>query len=436
MIKEVTLPEISENVESGEIIKVLVSVGDAVEVDQPLLELETEKAVLEVPSPYKGKIAEIRVRQGDTLKIGEVFMTIDTADVPEARTARRGVEPEAAPPVPSARRETAPARTPETPEAGPRATPAIRGTVPDKSAERPERAPLASPAVRRLARELGVDIHKVAGTGEGGRVLEHDLKEFAKNAVEGTAPGPESLPGAAAEPGRWGAVVREPMTKVRQVTARSMAAAWSTVPHVTHYDRADTTALDAALKKYSPRVEKAGGKLTITAVLVKIAASALGAFPKFNASIDTEKQEIVYKKYCHIGVAVDTDRGLLVPVIRDADRKNITQISVELGILAAKARDRKISPEELEGGTFTVSNLGGIGGTGFSPIVYAPQVAILGVARARTEPVYIDGRWEPRLMLPLSVSYDHRLIDGADAARFVRWIAEALENPILMWLGG
>jgi pyruvate dehydrogenase E2 component (dihydrolipoamide acetyltransferase) len=293
-----------------------------------------------------------------------------------------------------------------------------------------------------LARELGVDIRRVAGSGDGGRIVEEDLKVYAKRAVEGAAPaaktaaGPAEAGPSAAETGKWGPFTREPMNKVRQVTARSMASAWSSVPHVTHYDKADITGLDAAQKKYSARVERAGGKLTVTAVLIKVAASALKVFPKFNASIDVDKQEIVYKKFYHVGVAVDTERGLLVPVIRDADRKNLTEISVELGALAEKARGRKIAPEDLEGGTFTVSNLGGIGGTGFSPIVYAPQVAILGVARARIEPVYTDNRWEPRLMLPLSLSYDHRLIDGAEAARFLRWIAQAIEDPILAWIEG
>jgi pyruvate dehydrogenase E2 component (dihydrolipoamide acetyltransferase) len=431
MLKEVTLPEISENVESGDVIKILVAVGDAVEIDQPLVEIETEKAVLEVPSPHKGKVAEILVRPGETIKVGQVFMTIDIAAVsaadtavpktPAAASTRREAE-KTAPTVPLAG-STADASSPASPAA----------TAP---------SPPASPAVRRLARELGVDIRLVTGSGEGGRILEEDLKVYAKHAVEGALPAAETSTGPAAagpitaETGKWGPFTREPMTKVRQVTARSMATAWSSVPHVTHYDKADITGLDAAQKKYSARVEKAGGKLTVTAVLIKVAASALKVFPKFNASIDIDKQEIVYKKYYHIGVAVDTDRGLLVPVIRDADRKNITGISVELGALAEKARERKIAPDDLEGGTFTVSNLGGIGGTGFSPIVYAPQVAILGVARARIEPVYADGRWEPRLMLPLSLSYDHRLIDGADAARFLRWIAQAIEDPILAWIEG
>jgi pyruvate dehydrogenase E2 component (dihydrolipoamide acetyltransferase) len=431
MIKEVTLPEISENVESGDVIKILVSVGDVVEVDQPLVEIETEKAVLEVPSPHRGKVAEILVRQGETIKVGQVFMTIDIAAVsaaetvvpktPVAASTRREAEKTAAA-VPLAGRA---------PGAAPSASPAVSAPP-----------PLASPAVRRLARELGVDMRLVTGSGDGGRILEDDLKVYAKQAVEGaapagrTAPGPSAAGPAAAETGKWGPFTREPMTKVRQVTARSMAAAWTSVPRVTHYDKADITGLDAAQKKYSARVEKSGGKLTVTAVLIKVTASALKVFPKFNASIDIDKQEIVYKKYYHIGVAVDTDRGLLVPVIRDADRKNIIEISVELGALAEKARERKIAPDDLEGGTFTVSNLGGIGGTGFSPIVYAPQVAILGVARARIEPVYTDGRWEPRLMLPLSLSYDHRLIDGADAARFLRWIAQAIEDPILAWIEG
>jgi len=215
-----------------------------------------------------------------------------------------------------------------------------------------------------------------------------------------------------------------------------MSEAWTTIPHVTQHDRADITSFDAALKKYGAGVEKAGGKLTITAVLLKVAASALKAFPKFNASIDAEKQEIIYKKYYHIGVAVDTDRGLLVPVIRNVNAKNIAELSLEIDAIADRARARKIAPDELEGGTFTVTNLGGIGGTGFTPIVYAPQVAILGSARARLEPVYIDGRLEPRLVLPLCLSYDHRLIDGADAARFLRWVAQALEEPFLMWLEG
>ena len=456
MIQEVRLPEISENVGSGDVIKILVSVGDTVEIDQSLVEIETEKAVLEVPSPHKGKVTEILVRPGETIKVGQVFMKIDTAAgstaetaLPKTTAAAAASATETARPkttaaasAPAASAAVPPAAPPESPRrTGPQEREAD-GTAAASAPSDPTPAvsappPAASPAVRRLARELGIDLRSVTGSGERGRIVENDLKEYAKNVVAGAAPPQKTAAGLpASETGKWGPFTREPMTKVRQVTARSMAGAWATVPRVTHHDKADITGLDAAQKKYSARVEKSGGKLTVTAVVIKVVASALKIFPKFNASVDVERQEIIYKQHYHIGVAVDTDRGLLVPVIRDADRKNLREISVELGVLADKARERKIAPDDLEGGTFTVSNLGGIGGTGFSPIVYAPQVAILGVARARIEPVWIDDRWEPRLMLPLSLSYDHRLIDGADAARFVRWVAQALEDPILAWIEG
>jgi pyruvate dehydrogenase E2 component (dihydrolipoamide acetyltransferase) len=235
---------------------------------------------------------------------------------------------------------------------------------------------------------------------------------------------------------KWGEVEREAMSNVRRTTARRLAQAWSTIPHVTNFDKADITQLEQLRKRYARKAEAAGGKLTVTAIILKVAASALKIFPKFNASLDIANQEIVYKKYYHIGVAVDTDRGLLVPVIRDVDRKNIIELSVELTQIAEKARNRKVTLEDLEGGTFTITNLGGIGGTNFAPIINPPDVAILGIARASKEPVFNDGGFEPRLMLPLSLSYDHRLIDGADAARFLRWVVEALEQPFLLTLEG
>jgi pyruvate dehydrogenase E2 component (dihydrolipoamide acetyltransferase) len=426
MIQQVRLPDISENVETGDVIKILVSTGDVVEIDQPLLELETDKAVLEVPSPYKGKVTEILVKTGETIKVGQTIMKIETADATVGTGAASTVV--AGNVSRTAARSTAPPGDATIPGAAP-----AEGPV---SIEE-EEPPPASPGVRRLARELGVDLHKVKGSGEGGRISQEDVKRFAKELVGGAPASSEpQIQARPAETSTWGPVVREPMSKVRQVTARTLTQAWTTIPHVTHYDRADITGLDRFRQKYGERVEKAGGKLTVTAILLKVSASALRVFPKFNASIDIERQEIIYKKYYHIGVAVDTDRGLIVPVIRDVDTKNITELSVELTRIAEKTRTRKITPDELEGGTFTVSNLGGIGGTHFSPIVYAPQVAILGVARARTEPVYIEGRFEPRLVLPLSVSYDHRIIDGADGARFLRWVAEALEEPLLAWLEG
>jgi pyruvate dehydrogenase E2 component (dihydrolipoamide acetyltransferase) len=318
----------------------------------------------------------------------------------------------------------------------------------------------AAPSVRRMARELGVDVNEVAGSGPSGRISIEDVKGHAKRLVSGasrgvTAGGSVSLPDFT----RWGDVERQPMRAVRRKTAEHLSAAWSTIPHVTQFDLADITSLEELRKKYAKQAEAAGGSLTVTAIAVKVVAAALRVFPQFNASVDMTAGEIVLKKFVNIGIAVDTDRGLLVPVIRDADQKNIIQLSVELAQLSEKARTRKISLDEMQGGCFSISNLGGIGGTYFTPIVNAPEVAILGISRARMEPVWRprlargaggergaaappsanyedDGAFVPRLMLPLSLSYDHRVVDGADGIRFLRWVAEALEQPFLLSLQG
>jgi pyruvate dehydrogenase E2 component (dihydrolipoamide acetyltransferase) len=442
MIVEIKLPEISENVHEGDVIKVLVSPGDAVAVDQALVELETEKAVFEVPSTVAGVVTEVTVKVGDTVSEGGVIARVET----EARKAA---------PAPAAK--PAPLPTQPTPPASqPAATPTaetIRDTVVAVAQEQGSPA-AASPTVRRLARELGVDVNRVRGTGPGGRISSEDVHAYAKSIITGATSG--AVPQAGATAGaaggasttvtvgpralpdfaRFGEVERTPMSKVRAITAQNMAYAWNTVPHVTQHDEADITALEAARAKYAPRVEAAGGKLTVTSILTKVCASALRKFPDFNASVDGARGEIVHKKYFHIGIAVDTERGLLVPVVRDVDRKNLAAISVEITQLAEKARHKRIMPDDLEGGNFTISNLGGIGGVGFTPIVYAPEVAILGVSRASMKPVYVNNAFEPRLMLPLSLSYDHRLIDGAVAARFLRWVCEALEDPILLALEG
>ena len=445
MIKEVRLPEISENVNTGDVIKVLVSVGDSVEVDQPLVELETEKAVFEVPSTEAGVISEILVSAGDTIEVNQAIVKIDTAgtaagaaktEVKKARKDRRkrkkktAKEPEPAAvseaSSPTAAQEPAPPSRPAEAVSSPAMT---VGTARDP-------AP-ASPSLRRLARELGVDISQVHGSGPGGRILRDDLTNYARNVVAGaSATVPKSSATDVTENTKWGPIVREPMSKIRQVTARTMGQAWTTIPHVTQYDKVDITEMEEIRKQYSKRMEETGGKLTMTAILLKVAASALKVYPQFNASVDLEQQQIVYRRYYHIGVAVDTDRGLLVPVIRAVDKKNITELSLELNKAAERARNKKLTPDEMEGGTFTISNLGGIGGTNFSPIIYPPQVAILGVARARIEPVWVADKFEPRMILPLSVSYDHRIIDGADAARFLRWIVQALEEPLLLALEG
>jgi pyruvate dehydrogenase E2 component (dihydrolipoamide acetyltransferase) len=288
-----------------------------------------------------------------------------------------------------------------------------------------------------MARELGVDVNKVPGSGPGGRISVDDVKAYAKQLVAGAG---RSRGAAASVPlpdfSRWGEIERQPMRAVRRKTAEHLGAAWATIPHVTQCDLADITALDDLRKKYAKEVEGAGGNLTVTAIAVKVVAAALRRYPQFNASLDVDAGEIVFKKYVNIGIAVDTDRGLLVPVIRNADQKNIVQLAVEISQLSEKARNRKIALDEMQGGCFSISNLGGIGGTYFTPIVNAPEVAILGISRASMQPKFDNGSFQPRLMLPLSLSYDHRAIDGADGIRFLRWVVEALEQPFLLALHG
>ena len=478
MIVEIRLPEISENVDSGDVTKVLVAQGDTVAVDQPLIELETEKAVFEVPSTAAGVVAEITLKAGDSVKVGGVIAKIETE-------AKAGASAPASAPAPAPKIEEAPKPTPKTSEAAPaQSAPAPREPAPapprtPAPAQRPAEpaaprasapapadeptaddirdtvvavakdsgAPAAaSPTVRRLARELGVDINQVRGSGTSGRISSEDVQNFAKSIITAAtgdgggkgAAGALAPTAARALPdfARYGDVERQPMSKVRALTARNLSYAWNSVAHVTQHDEADITVLEAARKKHAASVEAAGGKLTMTSILVKVCAAALKRFPDFNASIDMARGEIVYKRYYNIGIAVDTDRGLLVPVLRDVDRKNLVALSVEVTQLAEKARTKRIMPDDMEGGNFTISNLGGIGGTSFTPIVNAPEVAILGVSRSAYKPVYNNGSFEPRLMLPLSLSYDHRLIDGAAAARFLRWVCEALEDPILLALEG
>jgi pyruvate dehydrogenase E2 component (dihydrolipoamide acetyltransferase) len=289
-----------------------------------------------------------------------------------------------------------------------------------------------------MARELGVDISQVTGSGEGGRISVDDLQQFVKGVMTGSTPQavPVSLSGGPSLPdfSKWGEIERKPMSNIRRRTAEHLGHAWHVIPHVTQHDKADITALEALRKQYGPQAEKAGGKLTMTAIALKIVAAAIGKFPQFNASIDQARNEIIYKKSVHIGVAADTERGLLVPVVRDADRKGILELSAELATLSDKARAGKLSLDEMQGGGMTITNLGGIGGTSFTPIVNWPEVAILGVSRGAHEPMWDGTSFQPRLMLPLSLSYDHRVIDGADAARFLRWVCDAFEQPFVLAL--
>jgi pyruvate dehydrogenase E2 component (dihydrolipoamide acetyltransferase) len=464
-VVEFALPELGENISSGDLLSVLVKVGDRVEVNQPVVELETDKATIEVPSTIAGTVKSVLVKPGQKLKVGTAIFTAEVAgDQPAAveaygETGTGGIgtggQIPQEQPIGSTTQETieqtpAPKPTPrveaETPkvpdwenEVAPPPAPDVPEHVSDRTGKSPSDVP-AGPAVRALAREIGVDITEVKGSGPRGRVTPADVKAHARHRAQEFERGVVSggrLVAAAPLPDftKWGNVERKPMTGIRRKTAEHMAQAWA-IPHVTNNDRADITELDQLRKTFSKRAEAAGGKLTMTAIALKIVASAIRQFPQFAASIDLAKEEIVYKSYVHVGVAVDTERGLLVPVIRDVDRKNIIELSVELQQIAQRARERKLKPEEMEGGVFTITNLGGIGGTSFTPIINSPEVAILGMMRSSMEPVYLDGKFEPRLMLPLSLSYDHRLVDGADAARFLRWVCEAFEQPFLLSLQG
>jgi pyruvate dehydrogenase E2 component (dihydrolipoamide acetyltransferase) len=452
---EFKLPELGENISQGDLVRLMIAPGAKVSEGQPVMELETDKAVVEVPSSVSGVVKEVKVKEGEKIKVGQVIFTLEGGVVAEAENTRTRNAPvehvsgqhgarlafQAAIRAEGKTEEQAlPPDQPQQPGAEAFSMPAQLGKV--AGTENRQAIP-AAPHVRRFAREVGVDIYEVKGTGRGGRISEDDVKAYAKGLLSVAANAAQAPPRAGhfAQPqlpdfAKWGKVERVSMRGVRRKTAEHLAESWNTIPHVTQHDRADITELEQLRARFAPKAEEAGGKMTVTAIALKVCAAALKVFPQFNASIDIEKEEIVYKQYISIGVAADTDRGLLVPVIREVDKKNIVELAVELSQLSKKARDKKLMPADMEGATFTITNLGGIGGIGFTPIVNHPEVAILGLSRSRMEPEWISGKFEPRLILPLSLSYDHRLIDGADAARFLRWIAEAFEQPFLLSVQG
>lgn len=433
------LPELGENIESADVTAVLVKVGDVVNEDDPVLEIETDKATVEVPVDKGGKVKEVKIKEGEKAKVGETVLVIETSgeSVEEEPDKKEEIKEEKIEKeTEEKKKEKADAPKVDTIQPPPDATYTAR----QFKKELPDKIAPASPSVRRFAREIGVDVHQVRGSGPGGRISVEDVKAYAKELNQKISKGGVGSIGVSAEPlpdfSKWGEVEREAMTNIRKKTAEHLSFAWATIPHVTQFDKADITEAEKFRKQFGKQVEADGGKLTVTAILLKIVGEGLKKFPQFNCSIDMQNKEIIYKKYYNVGIAVDTERGLLVPVIRDVDKKTITQLSVELGEVAAKARDKKLSLEEMQGGNFSISNLGGIGGTYFTPVVNSPEVAILGVSRGSFEPVYQkdSGEFEPRLMLPLSLSYDHRIIDGADAIRFLRWVVEALENPFRILL--
>ena len=453
MADDFTLPDLGEGIEEAEVIGVLVHVGDVVEADQPVIEVETEKANLDVPAPHAGVVEAVHVKVGEVIRVGQPIVTI----APAAAAAPDGASaPAAAPaaeaastPPPTRIAPPAPAPVAATPQPAPVApSPAPAAVVaPIPGGERA--AVPASPAVRLFAREIGVRIGDVAGSGPGGRISLDDVKAHARallaalyaSTPPAAAPAPASPTSApAADAGvpppvvlpdlaQFGEIERERMSPTRRATARNLAQSWAQSPHITLQQKADVTALDALRRERRDRVAEAGGSLTMLPILMQVVARALAEFPRLNASIDMASQETVYRRYIHVGVATDTERGLVVPVVRDADRKSLTELAVEIRELAEKARDRKLSIDDMRGGTFTISNLGGMGTGFFTAILHPPQVGILAVGRAEREPVWIDDGFQPRLRMPLGLTVDHRLIDGADAARALSWIVGAIEEP-------
>jgi pyruvate dehydrogenase E2 component (dihydrolipoamide acetyltransferase) len=434
MPHEFKLPDLGEGIHEGEIIDVVVSVGDTVEDGQTILVVETDKAAVEVPSPVTGVVKEIKVKPGDMVNVGAVLMTFEVKE----KARGKDVQEE----KPKEKKGEAKEAEEKAPEEGKRPA----------AAPAKETAPVpAAPSTRRLARELGVDLRQVPPSGPGGRVTSEDVRAYAekgKAVGEGrekppekvpVKPAVEALPAAAVEvPSlpdftQWGAVERVPLRSVRRATAKRMALAWSQIPHVTHTDVADITDLEAFRQRHKAEIEAKGGKLSITVFALKAAAAALKEYPYFNASLDMAAGEIVLKHYHHIGVAVDTDRGLIVPVIRDVDCKSIGDLSKELPDLAGRTRDGKADVKDMAGGTFTITNIGALGGTGFTPIINYPQVAILGMGQARLKPVVRgdinDFEIVPRLVVPLALGFDHRVADGADAARFLNFIIDVFEDP-------
>ena len=385
------------------------------------MELETDKATIEVPSPLAGTVKTVSVGSGDTVSVGQTILTLvgtesdsDTNVETSSEASSELSKPVVSSDLPSSTSRTAPKMDPSrTADAG-----GPKGPV------------LAAPSIRRLARKLGVEISQVLGTGDRGRITLEDVEGHAKKISDSVQNAGVSVPAESALPdfSKWGQIDRVSATSVRRATAKQMSLSWRMVPRVTQHDRSDITQFDAFRKKI--KRQSADLPLTITALTIQVLTDALKKFPQFNASLDVEREEIIYKHYINIGVAVDTDRGLLVPVIKNADQKSLVELAEEISTLAEKARNKGVSIEDLDGGTFTVTNLGAFGGTSFTPVVNYPEVAILGLSKAEFAPVFIDQQFEPRRMLPLSLSYDHRLIDGADGVRFLRWVAQRLEQVL------
>ena len=436
MATEFKLPDLGENIASGDVVSVHVSEGDVVKPGQALLEVETDKAVIEVPCPPGGRIAKVLVKKGDTVKVGQALVTLESG---AAAAAAPAAKPSPVAPVPAASKPApAAAAKPAAPPAAapaPVSAPVAKGHRPavEPVAEvAPDPAPAvepAGPAVRRLARELGVDLARVRGTGPAGRIVREDVIAAVRHA-SAASPGTRSRPDSGAtERDDWGPIRREQMSRMRKTIAANMVRSVTTIPHLTNFDDADVTELERLRKASAPEYAKNNLKLTALSFVIKAVSLSLKQHPAINATIDPEKGEIVYKEYVNVGLAVDTPRGLVVPVLRDCDQMSIPQIAQAIADTAEKAKNAQYGIEDLRGGTFTISNLGAVGGAYSTPIINWPEVAILLLGRSRKLPVVHEDRVEPRLMMPLSLSYDHRLVDGAMAARFLNEVIGYLESP-------
>ncbi len=436
MATEFSLPELGENIESIQVVRVMVAAGDDVAVDQPVVELETDKATIEVPSGVAGSVTAVHVSEGDEIAVGQALFTA-TSGAASAATAPATPAPAASPAEPEA------TSADPTPAPAPAAQP-VAPAAPVAAASAAGKKVPAAPSVRKFAREIGIDIAEVPGSGAKGRVSKDDVKRYAKalNENRQTAPAATASAGGGAvlpplpDFAKFGEIEKKKMSVIRYKTAEHMALSWSQIPHVTIHDKVDITELEVLRKQYADMAVKQGGKLTMAVMACKVVAQALVKFPEFNASVDMASKQIVYKSYVNLGVAVSTPRGLMVPVIRDADKKNMVQLAVEIQEIAAKCRDGKIQVEDLEGGTFTVTNLGRVCGTFFTPIINYPEVAILGMGRSYEKPRVVNGEISKRTVLPLSLSFDHRVIDGSDGARFMGWVKEAIRQPLVLALDG
>ena len=429
---EIKLPELGENIESIQVVRVLVGVGDSVSKEMPILELETDKATIEVPSSVAGSVTAVHVSEGDEISVGQLLFTATSSAAPESV---------ATPATPAAAVTPEGAAEPVAPTA-PASPAAAAASDPVSLPESSEALVPAAPSVRKFAREIGIVLGEVPASGPSGRVSKDDVKRYAKqlNTSRGAVAPPSGSIAAALPPlpdfSKWGEVDAKKMSVIRYKTAEHMARSWAQVPHVTIYDKADITELDVLRKQYKDLASKQGGNLTMAVMVCKIVAQALAKFPAFNASVDMAAKKIIYKSYVNLGVAVSTPRGLMVPVIRDAEKKNMIELAAEIQVIAGKCREGRIQLEDLEGGTFTVTNLGRVCGTHFTPIINYPEVAILGMGRSYEEPLVVNGEISKRTVLPLSLSFDHRVIDGNDGATFMGWMKSAIEQPLVLALEG